>query len=162
MWGQDGSLWHPCLCIFRCWQFTFDRNSEFSLRKKKLKILIKLVENVNSDNSYSKPRYHVLSNGFSISKNTAAVDILLLKFKVTWSVSLIHWSVVVTGTETELACIKKAFFFNVLRTIFRMIFSNSLPVVEKRLIGRKFCGNFGSLPGFGNVITFAFFQGFGK
>jgi hypothetical protein len=26
-----------------------------------------------------------------ISKNTAAVNILLLKLRVTWSVSLIHW-----------------------------------------------------------------------
>jgi hypothetical protein len=29
-----------------------------------------------------------------MSKNTAAVDILLLKLRVTWSVSLIHCSVV--------------------------------------------------------------------
>jgi hypothetical protein len=43
-----------------------------------------------------------------------------------------------------------------------MTFSNSLPVIDKKLIGRKFCGNFGSLPGFGNVITFASFQGFRK
>jgi hypothetical protein len=46
--------------------------------------------------------------------------------------------------------------------IFRKIFLNSLPVVDKRLIGCKFFGNFASLPGFGNVITFAFFQGFGN
>jgi hypothetical protein len=32
----------------------------------------------------------VVSNAFSISKKTAAVAKLLLKFKVTWSVSLIH------------------------------------------------------------------------
>jgi hypothetical protein len=36
-------------------------------------------------------------------------------------------------------------------TIFRITFSNSLPVVDKWLIGRKFCGNFGSLPGFGKL-----------
>jgi hypothetical protein len=36
-----------------------------------------------------------------------------------------------------------------------MVFSNRLPVVEKRLIRHKYCGNFGSLLGFGNVITFA-------
>jgi hypothetical protein len=35
-----------------------------------------------------------MSKAFSISKNTAAVDILLLKFRVTWSTSLIHCSVV--------------------------------------------------------------------
>jgi hypothetical protein len=38
-------------------------------------------------------------------------------------------------------------------------FSNSLPVVDKRLIGSKFGGNFGSLPGFGRVMILASFQG---
>jgi hypothetical protein len=37
-----------------------------------------------------------------------------------------------------------------------------LPVVDKRLIGRKFWANFGSLPGFDNIINFASSQGFGK
>jgi len=37
---------------------------------------------------------HVQEKTFSISKNTTAVDILLLKLKVTWSVRLIHWSIV--------------------------------------------------------------------
>jgi hypothetical protein len=40
--------------------------------------------------------------------------------------------------------------------------SKSLPVVDKRLIERKFCGNLGSLLGFGNAIIFASFQDFGK
>jgi hypothetical protein len=38
----------------------------------------------------------------------------------------------------------------------------TLPVVDKRLIGRKFGRNFGSLPHFGRVMTFASFQGAGK
>jgi hypothetical protein len=46
--------------------------------------------------------------------------------------------------------------------IFKITFSRSLPVVGKRLMGRKFLGNVGSLPGFGKAITFAFFQGVGK
>jgi hypothetical protein len=46
-------------------------------------------------------------------------------------------------------------------TIFRITFSNSLPVVDKRIIGRKFWGNFWPLPGFGNVTNFVSFQGFG-
>jgi hypothetical protein len=37
--------------------------------------------------------------------------------------------------------------------MFRITFSNILPVVDKRLTGRKFLGNFGSLPGFGGVTT---------
>jgi hypothetical protein len=56
--------------------------------------LIKLVENCNLDNLQSKPCCHVMSKAFSMSKNTAAVDILLLKRRVTWSASLIHCSVV--------------------------------------------------------------------
>jgi hypothetical protein len=35
----------------------------------------------------------VASNAFSISKKTAAVDTLLLKFKVTWSVSSMRGTV---------------------------------------------------------------------
>jgi hypothetical protein len=56
--------------------------------------LMKLVENCNLDNLWSKPGCHVVSKAFSISKNTAAVDILLFKCRVTWSASLIHCSVV--------------------------------------------------------------------
>jgi hypothetical protein len=47
-------------------------------------------------------------------------------------------------------------------TILWMTFSNNLPVVDRRLIGRKSWGNLGSLPYFGNVMTFASFQRFGK
>jgi hypothetical protein len=48
--------------------------------------LIKLVENFNLDNLHSKPECHVLSKAFSMSKKTAAVDILLLKLRVRMSV----------------------------------------------------------------------------
>jgi hypothetical protein len=34
--------------------------------------------------------------------------------------------------------------------------------MDKRLIGRKFYENFGSLPGFSKVMIFASFQGAGK
>jgi hypothetical protein len=56
--------------------------------------LIKLVENSNSDNLYSKPECHVVSKAFSMSENTEVVDILLLKLRVKWSVSLTHCNVV--------------------------------------------------------------------
>jgi hypothetical protein len=55
--------------------------------------LMYLVDNSNSDTLYSRPECHIVSKALSISKNTAAVDTLLLKFWVTWSASLIHWSV---------------------------------------------------------------------
>jgi hypothetical protein len=42
--------------------------------------------------------------------------------------------------------------------IYRIIFSKSLPVEGKRLIGRKFCGILGSLPGFTKATTLASFQ----
>jgi hypothetical protein len=45
---------------------------------------------------------------------------------------------------------------------FKTTFSNSFPVAGMRLIGRKFWGNFGSLPVFGRVMIFASFQDCGK
>jgi len=42
---------------------------------------------------YSRPGCHVVSKDFLISKNVVPVVILLLMFRVTWSVSLMHWIV---------------------------------------------------------------------
>jgi hypothetical protein len=65
------------------------------LRQRKEPIsLIKLVENSNLDYFYSKRDCHVISKTFSMSKNTAVIGIIMLKLRVTWSVSLIHCSVV--------------------------------------------------------------------
>jgi hypothetical protein len=61
----------------------------FLWERKELISLFKLTKNFNLDNFYGKPGCHVVSNAFSVYKNTAAID-MLLKFKVTWSVSLIH------------------------------------------------------------------------
>jgi hypothetical protein len=58
----------------------------FHCERKELINLIKHAENFKLDNLYSKPGCHVVSKVFSISNNTAAVDILMLKFRVTWSV----------------------------------------------------------------------------
>jgi hypothetical protein len=104
-----------------------------------------------------------VSKAFSISKNTSAVNILLLKLRVTWSVSLIHCNVVLWhARKPNWHPFCRLCSSICLWTIFSTTFSNSLPVVDKRLIGSKFWGNFGSLPGFGKVITFGFFQEFGK
>jgi hypothetical protein len=51
----------------------------------------------------------VVPKAFSMSKKTAAVDILLSKLRITWSVSR-----AVTCMETKLACFKQASFFNML------------------------------------------------
>jgi hypothetical protein len=45
---------------------------------------------------------------------------------------------------------------------FSINFSKNLPVVDRRLIGRKFLGNFGFLPGFGRAMILASFQDAGK
>jgi hypothetical protein len=62
----------------------------FLLEMNELIKLIKMGEKCTLKSLYSKQGCHVISKVFSISKKTAAVDILLLKFKVTWSVSLMH------------------------------------------------------------------------
>jgi hypothetical protein len=68
-----------------------------------------------------------------MSKDTAAVD--MLKFKVMWSVNLMRRAM--TGKETNLACIKKASFVSVHLDYFQNNFLESLPIVNKKLIGRK-------------------------
>jgi adenine-specific DNA methylase len=62
----------------------------FLFERKELLSLIIPAENSNFDHLYSRPRCQVVSKAFSIPKNTATVDMLSLKFKVTWSVSLMH------------------------------------------------------------------------
>jgi hypothetical protein len=66
----------------------------FRCERFELICLIKLVEHSKLHNLYIKQGSHVLLKAFSISKNIAAVDILFLKLRVTWSVSLIHCNVV--------------------------------------------------------------------
>jgi hypothetical protein len=98
--------------------------------------LIRINKNFNLDKLYSRPRCHVVWKVFSISKNTVVVVMILFKWKVTWFAVLIHWSFVLTlSTLLSSMC---------LWTIFRITFSNSLPVVDKRLIGLKFWANLGS------------------
>jgi hypothetical protein len=88
--GQDGTLRHHRLYIPWRRNLTFDRNLNVVSERNELISLIRLLENLNYNNLFSKPNCHVVPKAFSISKNIEAVDMLLLKFKVTWSVSLIH------------------------------------------------------------------------
>jgi hypothetical protein len=89
--GQDGPLWHSCLYTVSLGVdiSPFSETLNFLCERNGLISLIRLVENSIIDNLYSKPGCYNVSKAFPISKNTAAVDILL-KLKVTWSVSLIH------------------------------------------------------------------------
>jgi len=59
-----------------------DRTLNFLLERNELISLIKLDEKCNLDSLYSKPGCHVVSKAFSISKKTAAVDILLIVIEV--------------------------------------------------------------------------------
>jgi hypothetical protein len=61
----------------------------FLFERHELISFTELVEISSFDCLYSKLWCHVVSRAFSISKNTAAVD-MLLEFSVTWSASLIH------------------------------------------------------------------------
>jgi hypothetical protein len=104
---------------------TFHLRPKLWILSENEKSLITLTENFNSGNLYSKPRCHVVSNAFSISKNTAAIDMLLLKFKVTWSVSLIHWSIVLwRAQEPNWLERSRPLSAVCLWTIFRITFSN--------------------------------------
>jgi hypothetical protein len=65
----------------------------------------------------------------------------------------------VTGTETKLASIKQAFFFNVPLDYFQNNFLKTACPLWTR--GQSDV-NFWSLSRFGNIVIFASFQGFGK
>jgi hypothetical protein len=128
----------------------FYRNDEFALWKKELMSFIKLVENSNLDNLYSKPECHVVSKAVSMSKITAAVDILLLKLRVTWSFTLMHWCVVLwRARKPNWLALSRLLSSMCFWIIVWMTSSDNL-LVDRRLNERKFWGNFGSLPGFGN------------
>jgi hypothetical protein len=116
----------------------------FLWERKELISLIRLIENFNLDNLYNKTRYHVLWTAFLISKNTVAVGMLLLKFAVTWSVSLINWSVALWRPwKTNCLEFSRLLSSMCLFTILSINLANSLPVVDKRLIGLKFSGILG-------------------
>jgi hypothetical protein len=91
IWGIGQNLVAPLLVYPQAKTFHFLPRQNFPWERKELISSIRLIVNVNSNNLYSKPKCHIVWKVFSVSKNTAAVD-MLLKFKVT-SISLIHWSV---------------------------------------------------------------------
>jgi hypothetical protein len=91
-WGKDGTLRRPCRSFSLHRKFAFFRDFKFSVSEKRATGLMREAD--TSDNLYSRPDCHVVSENFSISKNTTAVDVFKLKFKVPRSASLIHLSVV--------------------------------------------------------------------
>jgi hypothetical protein len=91
--------------------------------------LIKLDEKCNSDSLYSTAGRHVVTNTFSISKKTAAVYILLLKFRVTWSscieVSCCDVNESQTGTHSVCYFLQRAF----------ELFSGSFSQIVEGIVG---------------------------
>jgi hypothetical protein len=85
---------------------------------------------------------------------------VLLKFRVLWSTSLIHWTIVPWCVQKpNWLAFSKFLFSACFWIVLKNSFSNSLPVVDKKLVGHKFWGNSGYLAGFSRVMIFAFFQG---
>jgi hypothetical protein len=74
--------WGTPALFFYAWTFRLRQKLYFRSDRKELLSLIKFVKNCNLCNSYNRPVCHVVTEAFSIFKNTAAVDMLLLKFKV--------------------------------------------------------------------------------
>jgi hypothetical protein len=98
-----------------------------------------------------------------MSRAHSAVYILLLKYNVTSSVGLIYRSIVLwQSRKPNWLTLSRPVSSMCLWTIFRTTSSNSLLLVDKRLIGGKLWGHFGFLLVFSNIINFASFQGIGK
>jgi hypothetical protein len=75
----------------------------------------------------------VVSKAFSMFKNNAAVDIFLFQLRVTWSISLIHRSVVLwRARKTNLLALSRHLSPMCFWIILGMTSSNNLPVAEKR------------------------------
>jgi hypothetical protein len=96
--------------------------------------LMTLVKNCNSDSLYNRPECHTVSKAFSMFKNSAATDKLLLKLKVTGSISLIDWSVMLWCARKPNWLAYSNFLSSVCFWIVLTInFLNCLPLVEKGL-----------------------------
>jgi hypothetical protein len=78
-----GARTEPCGTHLGVDNSFFTETANFLLDRYELTSLIKLVENCNVYSLYNKSGCNIVSKAFSMSRNTAAVDILLLKFRVT-------------------------------------------------------------------------------
>jgi hypothetical protein len=81
--GQDRTLWHPACSSLGVDISPSTETLNLRRERKELMSWISPAENSNFDNLYSRPECHVVSKAFSMSKNTAAVYISLLKLRVT-------------------------------------------------------------------------------
>jgi hypothetical protein len=131
-------LWNSCFCIpLREFHLAL-KISIFLWKEIKLMIIIKLKENINLDEFYTS------QDAILYQRLLHCAWILQSYIQATAEI----WCVVVTklhalncravmSTGTKLTCIKQVSFFMHLWTISNTTFSNSLPVVEKRIIERN-------------------------
>jgi hypothetical protein len=132
--NKDGTLWHP---------------SRFLSGRLLLKLQIfsycGRIQSVQWD-LHSRPGCHVVSKAFSISKDTPAFDISLLKLwrdpLETYTVSLVLWC----ATKPHWLAFSKFLSSMCLWAICRISFSKCLPVVDRTLVVRLVGGNLGFLP----------------
>jgi hypothetical protein len=142
MWGAGRNFVAPLLVSLGVGILPSTETLNIFLRKKKLLSLFRLIENFNTENLHSNRGRNIVSKALSIFRNTAAIDMVLLKLNVMWFVSLIHLSVVLwRARKPNWHPLSRPLSSICLWTIFRIRFLNSLPVVDKRLIGLIFWGN---------------------
>jgi hypothetical protein len=80
------------------------------------------------DSLNSKRSCHVVWKAFSTSKNTTAVDMLLLKLRVTWPFSLAHCIVLWRARSSNWLSLNYIFSLVCHWTIFKITFLNSLSI----------------------------------
>jgi hypothetical protein len=148
--GQERNLEAPLPLLLLEWKSCRYQDFKFYVNEKRSINLMRLVKIIIlTIYIYSRPECHVVSKAFTISMNTVGVDILPLKFIVTWSVSLMHWREVLWfARKPNWLAFSKFLSSAGLWIVLKVSFSKSLPVVVERLIERKVLGQFGSLAGF--------------
>jgi hypothetical protein len=88
-----------------------------------------------------------MSKTFSLSKNTVAFDILLLKFRATWAPSPIHWNVTLWSARKPDWLALNKFLSSVYFWIaFKIGFSKNLPLRESLDLCRVTAGLWILLP----------------
>jgi hypothetical protein len=106
---------------------------------KEASSLMTLVENSHSDNLYSRPECHVVSKAFSISKNTATVDILLKFSDMIRQPHTLKQSAVLWCARKTICLAFSTFLSSVcLWIVLKIHVSKRLPVADSRLIGQHF------------------------
>jgi len=127
-------LCYPRLYVQVRWHSFSTESLNVLSERSELRSLIKLAETCNWYNLYNNPGCHVVSKAFSISENTEnTIDLWMFKFKVTGSMILMHWRVMLwRARKSSWFEFRKLFSSTRLWTAFRITCPNGLPVVDRR------------------------------